>query len=761
MPNANAETRAEVTYLLGVRNMTCAACSARVERLARKVPGVMAARVDLAADRLQIRAALDEEPPLEALEATLEKAGYALVRAADVEALRVQEKAAALAESDAMNRDVRRALWLAGPVVVLSMGMMLFPEGMAWHHLGWVGWPLWLLATAVQFGPGMRFYRGAWHALRTFDADMNVLVALGSSVAWVWSTVALALPHLHLDLWIEASAAVIAMVLVGKSMELRARSHAQHAVDALLALRPHTATRLHPVNLRAQEVALNQVQVGDLLLVRVGERFPADGVVVQGETQVDESLLTGESQPVDRRTGQVVTGGSRNVGAAVHVRVTHVGDGSTLARMATLVAQAQESRMPVQALVDRVVRIFVPVVVTVALATLAWHLQRGAGSGTALLHAVSVLVVACPCAMGLATPLSLLVATRRAAQRGVLLRNAAALQDVTRVRTILFDKTGTLTDGELQVVTTWLGPDIEPAPWWTALALAESTSEHPVGRAIVRAARAQGIEVEPLACGSQVWTGRGISLDHQGRLIRVGQAEWLRDEGVQGVPERDAVHAPVGATRVDMAWDDHWVGALYLQDQLRVDAVQTLNWFHEHTRVHVGIVSGDSPHAVETVARALGIADHRARQTPEDKLFRVQEARLARRGAVIFVGDGLNDAPVLAGADVGVAMGSGVSVSMEACDAVLPGDRLAALVALWDLAHRTRANIRWNLFWAFGYNTALIPLAAGALTPWFPEAVLTPMWAAGAMGLSSLFVVTNALQLGRRRARVDSLKRSV
>ncbi len=736
------------TYTFGVRGMTCAACSARVERIAGKVDGITDARVNLVTERLEVQGTLGDETARELADA-LSGRGYELVRAAAPAQLAAQEDDARTREFRKLTARMWLAMGLGMPVTVASMVVMFVPGLMHWHHDPRVLWPMWVLATIVQFGAGWEFYRGAVHSLTGGVGDMNLLVALGSSVAWLWSTFGLIFPTEGHAIYLEASASVIALVLLGRWMEHRARHAASDAVSRLMNLRPPTVRRF--AGDATEDIPVEDVLVGDRLLVRVGERFAVDAILTDEPTEVDESILTGESAPVRRVAGDFVAAGTTNVGAPVSVRAARIGDDTTLSRIVDLVRTAQADRPAVQATVDRVVAIFVPVVVMIALATaLFWFFTAGATA--AMLHGVAVLVVACPCAMGLATPISLFVATSRGASEGLVFRRASALETLAEVDTVAFDKTGTLTAGEPVMVAIQTAADVTTAEIIAIAAGVEAHSEHPLSRAFVKHATALGVAPARVRT-VQVVAGSGMAAEHGAGdsmlMVRIGRREWLVEEGVDfaAIDDSSVTQSArtMGASVVWMSLGERAVAAFLLADEARPDAAAMVGALHERGIATV-LLSGDAREPVNAVANAVGLTDVHARMKPEDKAAWL--SGLAKQGRIVaFVGDGINDAPALAQARVGIAMGSASDVSLETGDLVLPGNRLSAIPRALSLARATMSNIRWNLVWAFGYNVLLIPAAAGAMTWIHPWLAPSPTLAALAMSFSSVFVVGNALRL--------------
>ncbi|MFN3595706.1 MAG: heavy metal translocating P-type ATPase [Rubricoccaceae bacterium] len=755
---AGYDVRTEAVEL-GIEGMTCAACVGRVERALARVPGVAEATVNLATERARVvgpAGALSREALAEAVRA----AGYDVLETAVPGADPAEaEKAAREAALRALGRRTLLAALLTAPLFVLEMVPMLVPGGMDLVHalvpmqtLRLVGFAL---ATAVQFGPGRAFYVRGWKAARALSPDMNTLVALGTTAAYGYSVVATfapgVLPPGAAHVYYEAAAVIITLVLVGKWIEARAKGRTSEAVRALLDLRAPSARVLGPDGAEA-EVPLEAVRVGDRVRVRPGEKIPVDGVVLEGRSFVDEALVTGEPVPVEKGPGDETIGGTVNGAGALVVRVGRVGAETLLAQIVRLVEAAQASRPPIQALADRVVAVFVPAVLVVAAVTFAAWLVLGPEPALpfALVAAVSVLIIACPCAMGLATPVSVLVGTGRGAEAGVLFRRGEALQTLGEADVIALDKTGTLTEGRPRLT------DLVPAEGWgadAALALAaaaERASEHPIARAVVEAAEERGLSVpEPEAV--EAVPGRGVQARVGGRVVAAGSARWMAEQGaaVAALAAEAERLATLGKTVLFVAVDGRVAALLAVEDPVRASTPAALAALRRQG-ARLAMITGDGRATAEAVARRLGLDDVHAETLPADKAETVQ--RLRTDGArVAFVGDGLNDAPALAAADVGVAIGSGTDVAIEAADVVLLRGDLTALVVARRLSQATLRNVRQNLFWAFAYNTLLIPVAAGVLFPAF-GLLLSPALAAGAMALSSVFVLGNALRLRRFRA---------
>jgi P-type Cu+ transporter len=703
---------------LSIDGMTCASCAGRVERALRSVTGVETAAVNLATESARVVAAdgIATAPLLDAVAA----AGYrATPRQPDAPAV------AATDEDQAARRETLLALLCTAPLLVPMLAM---PFNL---HLALPGWVQLALATPVQLWFGRRFYSGAWKTLRGGGANMDVLVALGTSAAYGLSVVQLVHGG---DLYFEASAAVIALVLLGKLLERRAKRRTTDALRALAALRPAVAR----VRRGTQEidVPVETVVVGDLVVVRPGERIPVDGEVRDGESQVDEALLTGESLPVAKRPGARIVGGAINGDGLLLIETRAVGAETMLARIVRLVEDAQAAKAPVQALVDRVSAAFVPIVLALAAATaMGWWLTTGQAD-TAILHAVAVLVIACPCALGLATPTALMVGTGVAARHGILIRDAAALERAQKIDAVLFDKTGTLTEGtpSLAAIDLLDASEDESTVLRVAAAL-QLASEHRLARAVLAAADARGLTVAR-AAEARALPGRGIEGRVDGTLYRLGNRALLPDGAAGAEDEQpDATLSwlvqlePAPRVLARFAFADRLKPqAREAVDQLAAEGVEPL------------LLSGDVEASVRAVATAVGITRYAAAILPADKAAYVERLRAEGR-RVAMVGDGTNDAPALAAADLGIAMGSGTDVAMQASDITLMRGDPRLVAASLDIARRTLAKIRQGLFWAFLYNLIGLPLAMTGR--------LTPVVAGAAMAFSSVSVVTNALLLRR------------
>lgn len=716
---------------LEVEGMTCGACTGRVERIMSSQPHVAQARANLATRRVHIRAW--EPLPSNALAAILTRAGFSASPAADQP---LASEGPPLEEAQLW----RDALWAAAltlPVFITEMGGHMIPAFHHWLH-GLMGQKtLWLmqfiLTLLVLLGPGRRFYQKGIPALLRGGPDMNSLVALGTAAAFGYSAFVLFWPSLippaSRAVYFEAAAVIVALVLLGRAMEARARGQAGSAISRLIGLQPRSA-RLAS----GEEVPVSRLIPGDVVLLRAGERVPVDAIVTSGQSAVDESMLTGEPIPCPKAPGDKITGGTVNGNGALEARVTAIGADTVLARITAMVSDAQSAKLPVQALVDRVTGWFVPAVLAVAaISVLAWLWATG-DLARALVAGVSVLIIACPCAMGLATPVSILVGTGRAAELGVLFRRGDALQSLAEVKRMSFDKTGTLTEGRPRLSAIYGDESLLPLA-----AAVEAGSDHPLANAIIAAAPVAPPD-SPKAEGFVTRPGYGAEARIGAHHIAVGAARMF-DHIPQNLRKAADAAAAKGDALVFVAKDGQVGAVLTLADQIKPGSARAIAALKD-MGVSPAMISGDTPAAAQLVAQQLGISEVHAGILPEGK-----QALISKIGGA-FIGDGINDAPALAAADVGIAMGTGTDVAIEAGDVVLMrGDPLALASAL-DLSRRVLANIRQNLIWAFGYNAALIPVAAGALVP-FGGPMLTPVLAAGAMALSSVFVLTNALRLRR------------
>jgi len=757
-PDTKAATQPRVeTVSLSITGMTCASCVRRIEKALTSVEGVERANVNLATNRATVEVQAGQVAT-QALQDAVSRAGYGA---------QVIEAGSSSTNSDQLAARERRDLGisfvvaavLALPLMVVEMGSHLFP---ALHHAidGAIGrqtvWMLSLIvATAAQFGPGLRFYRKGIPALFRLAPDMNTLVVIGTSAAWGFSAVAVLAPQLlpesSIGVYFEASATVIALVLLGKYLEAVSRGRTSGAIRRLAALQPRTARVLK--HGEAVDLPIEAVQLDDVVLVRPGERLPVDGEVMSGSTYIDESMLTGEPVPARRTVGDAVTGGTVNREGSITVKATRIGADTVLAQIVRMVEAAQGSKLPIQAMVDRVTAWFVPAVMVLAALTLGVWLLFGPDEALAmgLVNAVAVLIIACPCAMGLATPTSIMVGTGRAAEMGVLFRRGESLETLGRVDVVALDKTGTITEGHpvlTDLVATSGFTDNDVLELTAAL---ESFSEHPIASAIVTAAKTRRLAI-PAAEDFQADPGFGISGIVRGRQVLVGAARTMDRAGIltTQLDAKASELASEGRTPVFVAIDGKLAALLAVSDPVKPNSAAAIAALHA-LGIETVMITGDSHKTAAAIARQAGIRTVVAEVLPGGKVDAIRDLSLGGR-RVAFVGDGINDAPALAASDVGIAVGTGTDIAIESAGVVLMSGDLAGVPKAIAISKATIRNVRQNLFWAFAYNAALIPVAAGILYPWF-GLQLSPMLAGAAMAASSVFVLANALRLRRFRIR--------
>jgi Cu+-exporting ATPase len=731
-----AVTRVE----LSITGMHCAACAAAVQRALQGTAGVSDANVNFATERAAV--AYDAAAvTLDDLIAVVKERGYGAARPGEegaAEAARAQEL-----------RGLRVRFWFslaATAVIMLVMHTAVLPAGAT-------PWALLALAAPVQLWAGWQFYRGLWASLRRASADMNTLIAVGTSAAFGYSLALTVSPDLASrvgasHLYYDTSAMIVTLILLGRMLEARAKGRASEAIQRLAGLQVGTARVLRDgVEV---EVPVEEVAAGDTVAVRPGERVPVDGVVTEGNSAVDESMVTGESMPAEKSAGDTVTGGTVNLTGAFRFRATRVGADTVLAQIIRLVQEAQSGKPSLQRLADRVAGVFVPVVMGIAAVTLAVWLALGPDVTHAIMAAVSVLIIACPCALGLATPISVVVGSGRAAELGILVRSAEALEAAARVDTVVFDKTGTLTRGQPEVVSVAAAADWDEDQALALAASMERQSEHPLAEAVVRRAAERGLSLAEVT-EFEALPGLGVRGRVGGREVTVGSTHLLRLRGVALAPISQAasVLADRGSTVMLVGVDGLAVGVIALADTAKPEAAEAVEAIRSLDLKAI-MLTGDHFRTARGIGHAVGIEDVRAEVLPQDKAAAVK----ALQGAghrVAMVGDGINDAPVLAQADVGIAIGRGADVAMEAADITLVRDDLRLVAETIRLSRAIVRNIRQNLFFAFVYNALGIPIAAGALYP-LTHTLLHPAVAAAAMAFSSVSVVTNALRLRRYRA---------
>lgn len=728
--------------------MSCASCVGRVEKAARAVNGVVNASVNLPAENIQVihSGQLD----INTLVSALTTAGYPASLAADNPPHKDDEK----------NQEIRRlgfltiiAAALALPVFLIEMGSHMFPavDDFVSHTFGQQNSRLlqWLLTTLVLLGPGLQFYTRGFPALAKGAPEMNSLVALGTSAAYLFSVVATlapgVLPAGSDHVYFESAAVIVVFILIGRYMEARAKGRTGEAISSLMRLQVNTAQVLR--NDSIEDIPVEHLVLNDVVLVRPGERIPMDGVVMQGQSYVDESMLTGESLPVEKKPGVEVIGGTVNATGAFRFRVTRMGKDTVLAQIVDLVQQAQSARLPIQSLVDRITAWFVPAVMIIAALTFTAWLVSGAQPvlGNALVASVAVLIIACPCAMGLATPTSIMVASGMSAKSGVLFRKGEALQTLSDTTMVAIDKTGTLTQGTMELNHLGVAHDLNADNVLRLIASVEAQSEHPIAQAIVRAANARELALDSVSSFKSL-TGMGVRANVGEHEIIIGTARLFEKHAIDLTPLMQELDTPDPTT---LSWlyaaiDGKPCAIIGVSDQLKPSSKRVVEALRSRG-MKVAMVTGDSESTATAVAQQLGIDTVFSEVMPADKASIIQ--RMQDEGhKVTFVGDGINDAPALASADIGMAIGTGTDVAIEAADVVLMSGDLTGIVDAFHISKKTLNNIRQNLIWAFGYNILLIPVAAGILYPAF-GILLSPMLAAGAMALSSVMVLGNALRL--------------
>jgi P-type Cu+ transporter len=742
---------------LPVTGMTCAACAARIERSLNKAPGVAEASVNLATERAMIRfdpAVTD----VDRIVGTIRDAGYDAIVPA-------RETARSIGEEDAQSRIRReeyqkltKKFWIAAvlalPVLIIAMShgriaALDFPG---------VRWLQFVLTTPVVFYCGAQFYRGAWAALRHRSADMNTLIALGTGAAYVYSIAALVAPRVFTasamsgmngpmspPVYFEAAAVIIALILLGKMLEARAKGRTSEAIKRLIGLQAKTATVIR--NGIETERAIEEVVPGDMIVVRPGERVPVDGIIRDGTATLDESMLTGESLPVDKAIGETVFGGTINRTGFFRFEATKVGRDTMLARIVDMVEKAQGSKAPIARLADKVSGIFTPVVLCIAIATFAmWFVLAPVETRftLALVNFVAVLIIACPCALGLATPTAIMVGTGVGAEHGILVRSGESLETAHRISTIVLDKTGTITRGE-PAVTAIVPTSISESELLSIAASAEAGSEHPIARAIVRYAREQGIATLSHTT-FEALPGRGMRAEIAGKSVVIGNPALIEQNGIEVANIHTVVEqiSAEGGTAVVVAVDRRIVGVIGVADEIRPEASDAIAAMRK-MGIDVVMLTGDNKRTADAVASQVGISRVLAQVLPADKAAEVRRLRDAG-GVVAMVGDGINDAPALAEADVGIAVGTGTDIAIEASDITLLRGDLRRVVTAIALSRATINTVKQNLFWAFVYNVIGIPIAAGLLYP-ITGWLLSPVIASAAMSLSSVSVLTNSLRL--------------
>lgn len=737
-----------------VTGMSCANCAASIEKkLNTDQPGVASAVVNFASERVMV-SYLPAKVSLDQIAEKVRNLGFDLILsddgadAADVEAI-------------ARNREIQdqRQKFLIGaafalPLFLLSMARDFGLTG-TWSHGAWVNWLFLLLATPVQFYTGMDYYSGAWNSLKNRTANMDVLIALGSSVAYFYSLAILLLPSLGGHVYFETSAVIITLIKFGKLLEARTKGKTGGAIKKLMGLTPKTTTKIE--NNTEVEVSISSVKLGDLILIRPGERVPVDGTILEGRSAVDESMLSGEPIPVDKQPGDSITGGTVNGEGLLRFEATRVGKDTALAQIIRMVQEAQGSKAPIQALADRVAAVFVPAVIAIALVTFCIWWGATGEFVPSMIRMVAVLVIACPCALGLATPTAIMAGTGKGAENGILFKRSDALETAAKVDTIVLDKTGTITLGKpvvVDLVPLFTSPD-KTVDGQVLLAMAaslEKGSEHPIGKSIVAHARDLGISLsDPKEFRAHA--GFGVQGLINGDRFRLGKPGWFDSDLLESISQQVADLQGQGKTVMILGGEDGLKGILTVSDVLKPDSKSAISALHD-SGIRTVMLTGDNIQTAQAIGREVGVTEIVADVQPGEKSGRIEALQKAN-ARVGMVGDGINDAPALARADVGFAIGTGTDVAIETGDVILSSGRLSGIPLAIDISRQTMSTIRQNLFLAFVYNIVLIPVAAGILAPFevFPDFLrqLHPILAALAMAASSISVVTNSLWLYRRK----------
>jgi Cu+-exporting ATPase len=746
---------ATATVELPVTGMTCANCAMTIERtLKKKVPGVLNASVNFASERAHVEY-IPSLTTIDDMIAAIEDAGYGAIRPDEILDDEDAELAARNAEIKNQTRKFLVGVLFTAPLFFLSMGRDFGLLGL-WSQGTWVNWLFLILATPVQFYTGWDYYTGGWKSLKNRSANMDLLVAMGSSVAYFYSLALLLYPPLGHHVYFETSAVIITLIKLGKMLESRTKGKTGGAIRKLMGLRPKTATILE--NGKERDIPVSLVTVGNTVIVRPGESIPVDGTVIEGESSVDESMLTGEPIPVDKGPGSQIAGGTINGEGRLKVEATRVGKDTALARIIRLVQEAQGSKAPIQALADRVAAVFVPSVIGIAFLTFILWWAIGGQFVPSMIRMVAVLVIACPCALGLATPTAIMAGTGKGAEQGMLFKNSEALERATKLDTIVLDKTGTITIGKPAVVNLIVSDTLvkDEQELLQVSASAERGSEHPLGRAIVNEAEKRGLElIEPHDFRAS--RGLGVKAQVNGREVSVGKPQWFAEMGLRFDDALDDIRSlqAEGKTVMMVVVDQELAGLIAVADTVKPESGDVITDLHR-ADLKVVMLTGDNAQTAQSIASTVGIDEVFSEVRPEEKSSKIKE--LQDHGDMVgMVGDGINDAPALAQADVGLAIGTGTDVAIETGDVILASGNLTGVSKAIRLSRATMRTVKQNLFWAFFYNIILIPVAAGVLYPFeFLPAFLRqlhPILAALAMAMSSITVVSNSLLL--YRANID------
>jgi Cu+-exporting ATPase len=746
---------ATATVEFPVTGMTCANCAMTIERtLKKKVPGVLNASVNFASERARVEY-IPSLTTIDRMIDAIEEAGYGAIRPDEILDEEDAELAARNAEIQNQTRKFVVGVLFTAPLFFLSMGRDFGLLGL-WSHGAWVNWLFLMLATPVQFYTGWDYYTGGWKSLRNKSANMDLLVAMGSSVAYFYSLALLLYPPLGHHVYFETSAVIITLIKLGKMLESRTKGKTGGAIRKLMGLRPKVATILE--NGKERDIPVSLVTVGNTVIVRPGESVPVDGTIIEGESSVDESMLTGEPIPVDKGPGSQIAGGTINGEGRLKVEATRVGKDTALARIIRLVQEAQGSKAPIQALADRVAAVFVPSVIGIAFLTFILWWAIGGQFVPSMIRMVAVLVIACPCALGLATPTAIMAGTGKGAEQGMLFKNSEALEMATKLDTIVLDKTGTITIGKPAVVNLIVSDALvkDERELLQVSASAERGSEHPLGRAIVNEAEKRGLKLfEPHDFRAS--RGLGIKARVNGREVSVGKPQWFTEMGLRFDDALDDVRSlqAEGKTVMMVVVDQELAGLIAVADTVKPESGDAITDLHR-AALKVVMLTGDNARTAQAIASTVGIDEVFSEVRPEEKSSKIKE--LQDHGDVVgMVGDGINDAPALAQADVGLAIGTGTDVAIETGDVILVSGNLTGVSKAIRLSRATMRTVKQNLFWAFFYNIILIPVAAGVLYPFefLPDFLrqLHPILAALAMAMSSITVVSNSLLL--YRANID------
>ncbi|MCH2667052.1 MAG: heavy metal translocating P-type ATPase [Deinococcales bacterium] len=743
-----------------VQGMTCANCTTRIERALKRVEGVVDATANLATDRATVHYAPTATNP-NIFKAAIHDAGYKVLKETSGQAFTEQSETVRERELRLIRRDLIVAIAFTTPLLLLSMLPMAIPSLFEWLDT-WtsertINLVSFVLASLVQFGPARRFYRPGWESLRQLSPDMNSLIMIGTSTAYGYSLIATFFPNVlptrTVEVYFETSAAIVTLVLVGKYLEATAKGRSTNTIRKLLNLRPKTANIIRFGT--EQKIRVDELVTGDEIVIRPGDKIPADGTVLEGSSYVDESMVTGEPLPTLKDKGVNVTGGTINQTGSFRYRATTLGSESVLARIIRMVEEAQDEKPRIQAIVDRYVGLFVPAVLVIAAVTFVFWIALGPEPtlSFALVNTVAVLIIACPCAMGLATPTSILVGTGKAAELGVVFRGGDALQKLQEASILALDKTGTLTTGQPELTDLILSSGLERKDVLRSLAAVEALSEHPIAKAITRIADEEGIKI-PTVRNFEALPGFGVTGEVEGTKVQVGTERYMTNLGINISSFSAELEQLSGEGKTPLYYsvENKASAIIAVSDRIKISASTAIKQLQD-LGLQVAVVTGDTRRTALAIGNSLGIDKIIAEALPDTKVEVVKQLQ-ADGQKVVFVGDGINDAPALAQADVGLAIGTGTDIAIESADVIIMASDLRVIPKAIALSTATLRNIRQNLFWAFIYNIVLIPVAAGALYPTF-GILLSPILAASAMGLSSLFVIFNALRLQRFNPSLD------